>query len=119
MGFDEDGWGMMGPSMMQGWYGGTRMGGGVFGPLGWFWGLTGILFPLGFLALLILGAIWLFRQVSASPGTAGAAQGAASKPCPNCGRTVQAGWQYCPSCGHSLVAPSGALAQPHIERLHV
>lgn len=51
------GWGMMGPGMMGGWA----------TPFGWFFMLLWLLVPLAFLALLILGIVWLVRAVSPPP----------------------------------------------------
>jgi hypothetical protein len=87
------GWGMMGPGMMGGW--GRGWG---FGPFGWM-GIFMLLFPLGFLALLILGILWLVKAVAPSGGQAPAVPG---RTCPNCGRSVQADWQLCPYCGQKL-----------------
>jgi hypothetical protein len=92
--------GMMGPGMMGGWSGP----GGAIGPMGWFFPLFGLLFPLAFLALLVLGGMWLFRQVNAPQGPAtGRAQTVTGETCPSCGRAVQADWQVCPYCGQGLV----------------
>lgn len=83
-------WGMMGgrhhPGMLGGW---------GFSPLGWLFGLAGMLLPLGLLALLIVGVVWLVQQVTQSRPAAG-------QNCSNCGRTVQSDWQLCPHCGHTL-----------------
>ena len=92
------GWGMMGPGMMGG--GGRGWGFGPFGGLGllFMW-----LFPLGLLTLLVLGIIWLFRQVSSPAGPAAAPpQVPAGRTCPNCGRPTQADWRVCPYCGQAL-----------------
>lgn len=91
------GWGpggMMGPGMMGGW---------SFGPLGWLFMLLGFLFPLGLLALLILGIVWLVRQVSAPSGPiTGPPSPPAGPRCSNCDRAVQADWRLCPYCGQEL-----------------
>lgn len=96
--FGGYGWpGMMGRGMMSGWYGGSA----PFGP-GWMMGgflgpifmVVGMLFPLGLLALLILGILWLARNLGGAPATA--------LTCPHCGRPVQADWQNCPYCGEPL-----------------
>jgi len=94
------GWGgMMGPRMMGGW-GGPQ---GVIGPMGWLFPLFGLLFPLAFLALLVLGGIWLFRQVVPPQGfTTGAAPAPTPRACPSCGRAVQVDWRNCPYCGTPL-----------------
>lgn len=88
------GWGMMGPGMMGGW---------GFGPFGWLVMIFMWLFPLGLLAVLALGIVWLFRQASGSSGAVGGpSQTAAGQPCPSCGRPVQADWRVCPYCGQQL-----------------
>ncbi|MFQ5596268.1 MAG: zinc ribbon domain-containing protein [Anaerolineae bacterium] len=83
------GFGMMGPGMM---------GPGMMGGFGAFWWLLACLFPLGLIALLVLGAVWLL-------GTARGGQGPHSTSedtCPSCGRPVQTDWQVCPHCGTPL-----------------
>ena len=88
------GWGMMGPGMMGGW---------GFGPFGWLAMIFMWLFPLGFLALLVVGIVWLLRQASGSSGAVGGpSQTAVGQPCPSCGRPVQADWRVCPYCGQQL-----------------
>jgi len=84
------GGGMMGPGMMGGW-----------GVLGW---LGMLVIPGILVALLVLGALWLARQVS--PSGAGGGNGTTAKavPCPHCGRFVQVGWRACPYCGNALAA---------------
>ncbi len=96
--------GMMGPGMMGGWGGSW----GAVGPVGWLFSIMGLLIPLGFLALLVLGGVWLFRQVVQPQGFAtGGGPTQPGRSCPNCGRAVQADWQVCPYCGQSLAQPSG------------
>jgi hypothetical protein len=95
--FGWSGWGNSW-AMMGGWHHPGMMGmlgGWGFSPFGWLFGLTGMLIPLGLLALLIGGAVWLVQQVARSRPAAG-------QNCSNCGRTVQPDWQLCPYCGHSL-----------------
>lgn len=91
------GWGpgrVMGPGMMGGW---------GWGPFGWLGMIFMGIFPLGLLVLLVLGIVWLLRQVSSPPGpAAGPPQAPAERTCPNCGRSVQADWQVCPYCGQTL-----------------
>ncbi|MFQ5875392.1 MAG: zinc ribbon domain-containing protein [Dehalococcoidia bacterium] len=93
-------WGMMGR-----WWpfcGGTgRLGGGLFGLWGWLFMALMVLFPLGFLALLALGIIWLVRAVSGPQLRAPSAPPAAQS-CPSCGKVVQADWKVCPYCGEEL-----------------
>jgi hypothetical protein len=86
--------GMMGPSMMGNW---------GFGPFGWLGMIFMWLFPLGFLALLVLGIVWFLQQAGGSSRAGGGpSQTAVGQPCPNCGRLVQADWQVCPHCGQKL-----------------
>ncbi len=72
---------------------------------GWGWGMGGLLMmglmflvPLGFLALLVLGTVWLVRQAtppSAQPPVIGAV-------CPSCHKGLQADWKTCPYCEQKL-----------------
>jgi hypothetical protein len=102
-----DGWGVYGMHMR----GPGIMGYGRWNPLG---GLIGGVFCLGFLALVVLGIIWLVRRlrtpavVSAAVAPAAAPVApvaepvvplAAVHPCPKCGEPVQEGWKHCPNCG--------------------
>jgi hypothetical protein len=99
---DGDGWGMRG----GGWRPGGMMDGWGFNPLGWIFGLIGLVLPLGFLGLLILGGVWLFRQITQSQKpTTGIDAAHPTQSCPDCGRPVQAAWQLCPYCGRSLTQP--------------
>lgn len=105
------GWGMMGPGMMGGeWTGGWcpfcggtgRLQGGMFGGMfGWFFMLVAILFPLGFLVLVILGIVWLVRAVTRSPS----GRTPLPQACPKCGKAVEADWRLCPHCGEKLQEP--------------
>jgi hypothetical protein len=96
------GYGMRGPGMMD------------FGRRGLFGGLIGGLLCLGFLALVVLGIIWLVRYLRKqsagsaviAPVTAPVAAVAEpvvpvveAHPCPKCGESVQEGWKHCPNCG--------------------
>ena len=96
--------GMMGPGMMGGWGSGGFMGNGQGGgALGWLFCLPGLIFPLGFLALLILGGVWLVRQFSqGQEPPAGRPETRQGPTCPGCDRLVQADWQLCPHCGQEL-----------------
>ena len=82
------------------WCGGTGQfgGGGLLGGLfGLLFMLLGLLIPIGLLALLVVGIVWLVRSmggVTAPP--------APVKTCPSCGRTTEHDWQNCPYCGAPL-----------------
>jgi len=98
------GWGMMGGGGMMGgwcpWCGGTgRLGGGglMGGLFGLIFGLLALLIPIGLLGLLIVGGVWLVRNVGRAT-----APPAPAKTCPGCGQPVQADWQNCPYCGEDL-----------------
>jgi len=95
----NDGWGRRGMGMR----GPGMMGYGRMNPLG---GLIGGLFSLGLLAVLVLGIIWLVRNlrkpaVAATPAAA-VAPVVSTHPCPKCGNTVQDEWNNCPHCGKKL-----------------
>jgi len=66
------------------------MGGGMM--------LFGLLFPLGFAILMVLGIIVLFRMVR-SQNTVPVE---ATAVCANCGVPIQNGWKHCPQCGHEI-----------------
>lgn len=83
------GFGMMGPGTM----GPGAMGG--FGILSW---LLICLVPLGLLALLVVGVVWL---LGTSRGTQ-ASSTPARETCPSCGQPIQSNWRVCPHCGTSL-----------------
>jgi hypothetical protein len=100
--FGNNNWGghgmyMRGPGMMGF---GRRM------PFG---GFFGGLICLGFLALIVLGVIWLVVRLrkpvavavpfaSIGPVTPAAPVGQVHA-CPRCGEPVQEGWKHCPNCG--------------------
>jgi hypothetical protein len=85
------GWGMMGG------YRSGMMGGWGFGPFGWLAMISMLLIPVGFLILIVLGAVWLIRAIGV--GTSRAAE---MRSCPNCEHGVQPDWRNCPYCGASL-----------------
>lgn len=92
------GYQMRGPGMMG--YGFGRM------P---FAGFFGGLLCLGFLALVVLGSIWLVRRlrtpnpVVVVPAVTPAAMPAAIvNPCKKCGRSLQGDWMICPYCGNKV-----------------
>ena len=76
------------PQFMGGMsFGSLFMGGGIM--------LFGLLFPLGFAALMVLGIIILYRMVR-HPTTSAAVNTAK---CASCGATIQSDWKHCPHCG--------------------
>ena len=85
------GWSMPGPGMMGGW---------GFGPLGWIGGIFMWLIPIGLIVLVVLGIAWLVRSL----GSGAVNPPAATRACPNCGRSVQADWRNCPYCGTALMS---------------
>ena len=98
------GWGMMGGGGMMGgwwpWWGETGRfgGGGLLGGLfGLIFTLLGLLIPIGLLGLLIVGGVWLVRNVGRAT-----ALPAPAKTCPGCGRPTEPDWQNCPYCGEEL-----------------
>lgn len=80
-------WGMMGTGMMERWGSSS---------LGWIAMIFMWLIPVGFIVLSVLGIAWLVRNLG------GATPPAPGRACPNCGKGVQADWQYCSHCGTSL-----------------
>lgn len=66
------------------------MGGGML--------LFGLLFPLGFAVLMVLGIIILFRLVRHKAGI----PVISTAVCAKCNGVVQAGWKYCPHCGEMI-----------------
>jgi hypothetical protein len=87
------------PMMARGFRGPFVFGGGLrYMFLPFFIGR--LLIPLAFIALLILGGFAIGR--SASRPQIHQAAVAATTPCPNCGKAVQADWNHCPSCGVNL-----------------
>jgi ribosomal protein L32 len=115
--FGGGAWGMRGGrgGMMGGWCpfcGGTgRWGGGISGLGGWLFMALAILLPLGLLALLAWGVMWLSRSASDSPPRAPSAPPAAPT-CPNCGKVVQADWKVCPYCGEELSQTNNQETRP-------
>jgi RNA polymerase subunit RPABC4/transcription elongation factor Spt4 len=79
------------------WCGGTRfhtpwrsVGGVVIA-------LFAVALPLGLIALLIVGGVWLARSAKSTPSPRDGAL-----VCPNCGEEVEPGWKACPNCGERL-----------------
>ena len=83
---------MMGPGVMRPW---------GFGFFGWLFALLGLLVPLGLLIVVVLGIVWLVRQVGSISTTR------TQSACPSCGRPVQAEWRLCPYCGQALEPTEG------------
>lgn len=76
---------MMGPGMMRGYNGFGLFGGLVM--------LGMVLVPLLLIGVLITGVVALLR------GTGGSTTPPGARPCPHCGRYIQADWVACPYCG--------------------
>jgi len=96
--------GMMGRGgMMRGWCpwcaGTARFarGGLIGGAFGLLFVLPGLLIPIGLLGLLILGGVWLVRNIGSTTTVV-----PPSLACRHCGRLAQADWQHCPYCGEKL-----------------
>jgi hypothetical protein len=92
-----------GGMMMGGWgYPGWGMMGWGYSPLGFGWGsmIFAMLFmgliPAGMIALIVFGIATLIRS------SGNGVQLSSLKPCPNCGKGIQADWQNCPYCGKNL-----------------
>ncbi|MFB0545473.1 MAG: zinc ribbon domain-containing protein [Anaerolineae bacterium] len=101
--FGGGSWGMGRGGMMGGWCpwcGGTGLfgcGGLMGGLFGLIFTLLGLLIPIGLLGLLIVGGVWLVRNIGGAT-----APPAPAKTCPGCGRPIEPGWQHCPYCGEEL-----------------
>ncbi len=82
-----------------GWSGYHGWGMMPFGHMGWGmmpFGFFGWIFPLLFLALIVLGIWWLINALSGSKST--------TISCPSCGKPLESNWKACPYCGYSLSA---------------
>jgi uncharacterized membrane protein YfcA len=119
--FEPRGFSQRGPGMMPfGGYGYDHMRGpGMMSygyrmnPLG---GFIGGLFSLGFLALIVLGIIWLVRSLRMPkqvvvPTSASAVTpvetpvemaASVTNPCKRCGQRLQDDWKVCPHCGKKV-----------------
>ena len=82
------GWGGMGPGMMGSW---------GFGWIGGIMMLFMWLIPVGLIALVVLGVVFLVKVLDNNHG-----QAAPARVCPNCGRSVREEWRNCPNCGKEL-----------------
>jgi hypothetical protein len=87
------GFGMMGPGHM---FGGRGMMGGFGMP---FFGFGMLLWPLLFIGLIVLGAVWLIRSVARPTAVQ---PPAATVACAHCGKPLQPGWMACPYCGEKV-----------------
>jgi hypothetical protein len=133
-------WGMMRPEMMENWHrgyqgghmGGPMGGGWGFGPFGLFFGLMGLMFRVGLLALLVLGGFWLFYRLRGRQGVSftswlrsivGTIPAPTATACANCGQPVQSNWHHCPNCGQPLAQANNESGDsggtPPTERVHV
>ena len=74
-----------------------------FGRMMPFGGILGGLISLGFLALIVLGIIWLVRSLrkpaASATMLAPVVPAVAVHPCPKCDESVQENWNFCPNCG--------------------
>jgi lipopolysaccharide export system protein LptC len=91
------GFGMRDGFGMHGMHGGFGMMGGMM-PFG---GIFSGLFFLAFLALVVLGIIWLVRRTK-TPAPVAVQPAAVMHSCQNCGKPVQDDWKNCPYCGKKL-----------------
>lgn len=103
---DSRGFSERSPWMMPyGGFGSHMRGPGMMGnglmPFG---GFFGGLFSLGFLALVVLGIIWLVRSLRMpKPVDVSAVMPAAVvNPCKKCGKPIQDDWKSCPYCGKKV-----------------
>ena len=89
---------MRGPGMMG--FGG--MGRGMMNPFG---GLIGGLVSLAFLALLVVGIVWLVRKVRTPRPVVAAVEPTpviSLASCKKCGNALQPEWHVCPNCGKKV-----------------
>jgi len=70
--------------------GGLFMAGGMM--------IFGLLFPLGFAVLMVLGIIVLYRMVR-KPSVSSVV---GTSVCAKCGGSIQNDWKHCPHCGESI-----------------
>jgi hypothetical protein len=104
----ERGWSVHAPGMMPyGGFGWHMRGPGMMYNNGIipFGGLFGGLITLGFMALIVLGIIWLVRILRTPKrvdDTAAAMPATLMTTCKNCGKPIQADWRNCPYCGKKV-----------------
>jgi hypothetical protein len=93
MPYNEFGLHMRGPGMMGYGYGLMPFGGFIGG-----------LFWLVFLALVVLGIIWLVRRLSTPKlvEAPAAMPVVVATPCKKCGKPIQEDWKVCPYCGKKV-----------------
>jgi hypothetical protein len=104
--WDRRGYDLRGPGMMPyGGYGYHMRGPGMmgYGVMPW-GGIIGGLFSIGFLALLVLGIVWLIRGLSKPAPVAAPVELSAAtvNSCKKCGNPLQAEWKVCPHCGRRV-----------------
>jgi uncharacterized membrane protein len=95
--------GMMGGQTQGGWCpfcGGTgRYSGGFFGgAFAWVLMVMTFLFPLGLLALLVVGIVWVARAAARSSNETHSS----GHTCPKCGKAIEVDWRACPFCREDL-----------------
>ncbi len=83
------GTGMMGPGHMMGGWGMP------------FFGLGMMLWPLLIVGLVVIGTVWLVRNLR-QPVPAPAPPASVSQACADCGNPLQPGWKACPDCGEKV-----------------
>ena len=100
-------WSQQAPGMMPNSGFGYQMGGPGrmnYGGMGVFGGFLGGLIALGFLTLIVLGIVWLARNLRTlkpvdMPTVAPAV---VMTTCKKCGKPIQADWNNCPYCGKKV-----------------
>jgi hypothetical protein len=83
------GTGMIGPGHMMGGWGMP------------FFGMGMMLWPLPIVGLVVLGAVWLVRNLK-SPVAPPAPPTGVGQACAHCGKPLQPGWKACPACGEKV-----------------
>ncbi len=108
---------------------GFTRGGWGFGPFGLLFGVIGMLFRFGVVALLLFGGLLLWQRVSGSGSTTSSgfandlssriSSMFASATCPQCGHSIKSDWHHCPNCGHLLAPADDKDAPPPTESINV